>query len=161
MKNFLRDNKVRITALLIIVSILASIPFLKYTHDSPEEPIVTVIAEDGKKVNIIVEIADSPSERSKGLSNRKELAWNRGMLFVYEKDVENGFWMKDTTIPLSIAFINDNGTILDIQQMKPKTTEIHKPGMPYRYALEVNQGFFQKNNIEVANQVEIPAKYKK
>ncbi len=88
--------------------------------------------------------------------NRDNLCENCGMLFVYDKNVTKGFWMIDTTIPLSIAFISENGTIIDIQQMEPETSTSHSPGKPYRYALEVNQGFYQDRTIEVSDVVEIP-----
>lgn len=113
----------------------------------------------GEEIEIDVLIAEKPEERKQGLMNRESLCWDCGMLFVYEEDVEQGFWMKDTLIPLSIAFVAENGTILEIHQMEPETTNIHKPEQSYRYALEVNQGFFEEEEIGAGDSVSIPKAY--
>lgn len=121
---------------------------------------ITVTNSAGEEVKVKVEIADEEEEYEQGLMDRESLCENCGMLFVYEEDVTYGFWMKDTQILLSIAFISHNGTIIDIQQMEPETTDIHSPGDPYRYALEVNQGFFEDNEISVGDTVTIPDRYR-
>lgn len=123
--------------------------------ETKEEKIVIKNSTD-QEFEVIVEIADDPEERQKGLMGRDSLCENCGMLFVYKKDVDNGFWMKDTQIPLSIAFIHKNGTINEIQQMDPNTLDSHKPDSFYRYALEVNQGYFQENQIDAGDVVSIP-----
>ncbi len=78
------------------------------------------------------------------------------MLFVFAEDTQTGFWMKDTSIPLSIAFLAEDGTILDIQEMEPFSTEVHRPPGPYRYALEVNRGWFQRRGFQPGGRVEVP-----
>lgn len=110
----------------------------------------------GKQVALEVEIADTSDERSQGLMNRQDLAENAGMLFLYEDDHQGGFWMRDTLIPLSVAFVLENGTIIDIQDMEPQTTELHRPDEKYRNAIEVNRGWFERNGIAVGDIVEIP-----
>ena len=77
------------------------------------------------------------------------------MLFIFVVDQQGPFWMKDTLIPLSIAFIAADGRILEIQDMAPMTEELHRPAQSYRYALEVNQGFFSRNGVNPGDQVEI------
>ena len=85
---------------------------------TPELPTVTIHASCGE-VRVRVEVADDPAERAKGLMNRTTLGKNRGMLFVYPEERELSFWMKNTLIPLSIAFIDWERRIIDIQDMKP------------------------------------------
>ena len=113
--------------------------------------------EEGKRVTITVEIADSPQERATGLMNVAYLDEDYGMLFVYPEDTASGFWMKDTTIPLSIAFIAADGSILEMQDMEPLSVELHRPAQAYRYALEVNQGWFERHGLGAGDRAEIPA----
>jgi hypothetical protein len=117
---------------------------------------IVVIGGEGEGVELMVELARTAGERSRGLMFREELAEDGGMLFVYEEDTEAGFWMKDTLIPLSIAFIAADGTILDIQDMEPLSEDTHRPPEPYRYALEVNQGWFREHGLGREDRVEIP-----
>jgi len=97
---------------------------------------------------IVVEVAKTPNDRAIGLMGRKSLAENHGMLFVFEKAGVQCFWMKNTFIPLSIAFLRDDGTITNIADMAPLTTTSHCSSEPVRLALEVNQGWFAKRNIK-------------
>jgi uncharacterized membrane protein (UPF0127 family) len=121
----------------------------------PVRPVV-IKTSGGEKVEVTAEIADDKAERRKGLMGRTELAENAGMLFVYKREQPRSFWMKDTLIPLSIAFIAADGRIVDIQDMKPLDTTSHPSAEPAKYALEVNQGFFEKRGIRVGDRVEIP-----
>ena len=89
-----------------------------------------------------------------GLSKRESMPEQAGMLFVFPTDQQGAFWMKDTLIPLSIAFISADGRILEIQDMQPLSEELHIPASPYRYALEVNQGFFGKNEVNAGDTAE-------
>ncbi|MFP4001301.1 MAG: DUF192 domain-containing protein [Thermoplasmata archaeon] len=125
-----------------------------------EETKIFLTNSEGEEIVMTVEVAETEEERSQGLMDRDSLCEDCGMLFVYEEDVHNGFWMKDTQIPLSIAFISKNGTIMEIQQMEPETTDTHRPEESYRYALEVNQGFFQENGIGAGDQISIPEEYR-
>lgn len=110
----------------------------------------------GESVDLTVEIADDTDERAQGLMFREELPEDSGMLFVYPDDHLGGFWMKDTLIPLSIAFVTADGVIIDIQDMEPETTESHRPPDVYRSAVEVSQGWFDRNGIAVGDTVAIP-----
>jgi len=103
------------------------------------------IETDGGPVEVAVEIADSDEEREVGLMNRESLAEDAGMLFVFEEDVDFGFWMKNTLIPLSIAFADADGEIVRILDMEPCEADpcrVYDPEASYRTALEVNQGAF-------------------
>jgi uncharacterized membrane protein (UPF0127 family) len=105
---------------------------------------------------LIVELAMTPSERACGLSHRASLQEHHGMLFVYSSPKPLSYWMKDTKIPLSIAFIEDTGRILSIQKMTPmQSTERYRSPKPVRYALEVNQGWFAKHNIGIGDIVDL------
>lgn len=109
---------------------------------------------------LLVEIADSPRERQTGLMHREYLKRGEGMLFVFTNDEPRSFWMKNTTIPLSIAYIDKNGIIIDILDLEPlNLTSVPSSG-PVRYALELNQGEFQYRNIQVGDKVDIPEKYR-
>jgi uncharacterized membrane protein (UPF0127 family) len=121
-------------------------------------PTATVVVTDGDgaRAELTVELARSTAEHSRGLMFRESLPEDAGMLFVFPQDITGGFWMKDTSIPLSIAFIAGDGAILDIQEMEPLSTEVHQPPGRYRYALEVNQGWFQRHGFTPGDRVEIP-----
>lgn len=103
---------------------------------------------------IIVEIADEPHERGKGLMFRKEMATNEGMLFVYEKEEKRSFWMKNTYIPLSIAYLDKSGKIVHIADMKPHDETSTSSIYPAQYALEMNVGWFEKHQVKVGMKVD-------
>ncbi|MCS7258553.1 MAG: DUF192 domain-containing protein [candidate division WOR-3 bacterium] len=103
---------------------------------------------------IQVEVADTPEKRFYGLMDREFLGENEGMLFVFETSGIYSFWMKNTKIPLSIAFITDNGIITEIYEMIPYEEKIsYKPSTPVRYALEMNRGWFFRNGIKAGDVV--------
>ena len=118
---------------------------------------ITLIDVAGNRTELTVELARTAAERSRGLMFREELAEERGMLFVYQRETRAGFWMKNTTIPLSIAFIASDGTILETQDMEPLSKTLHRPAQVYRYALEVNKGWFGRHGLGPGDRVEIPA----
>jgi uncharacterized protein len=104
---------------------------------------------------LTIELATTPEARSCGLSLRDSLPANRGMLFVYAEPEILTFWMKNTRMPLSIAFIDTAGRIVSIQKMNPfPITTIYASPVPALYALEVNQGWFEENGIGVGYVVE-------
>jgi uncharacterized membrane protein (UPF0127 family) len=108
------------------------------------------------KVEVWVEIADNFIGRYIGLRNRESLPENHGMLFVYTEEDRLSFTMNDTLIPLSIAFLDSEGRIVDIQDMKPLTDGPYLSAQPAQYALEVNQGFFEEHGVEVGDRAELP-----
>lgn len=103
---------------------------------------------------IYVEIADTDESRALGLMNRNILEEDRGMLFVFEEERQVSFWMKNTLIPLSVAYINKEGVILEIYDMFPKSLEpVTSKRSSIKFALEVNKGFFDKNNIRIGDKM--------
>ena len=102
---------------------------------------------------IWVEVAKTPAERAKGLMGRKHLDREEGMFFIFETEDYHAFWMKNTLIPLSIAFMDRNGRIVEIADMKPLSLDSHSPSKPVLYALEMKQGWFSTNGIRVGDVV--------
>jgi len=94
------------------------------------------------------EIGATPDQRSRGLMFRKTLGPNQGMAFVFDDTAIHCMWMKNTLIPLSVAFIADNGTIINIEDMKAQTEDSHCAARPARYALEMNLGWFAKRGLK-------------
>ncbi len=133
------------------------IPAATGTEASPL-PISTITTSAGERVPVGVEIADTDVERQTGLMGRSALAEDAGMLFVFEGEQTLSFWMKNTLIPLSIAYIDAQGRIVDIQDMQPldDTPPHFVSAEPARYALEVNQGFFEERGVTVGDTVELP-----
>ena len=119
--------------------------------------IMTITNSTGERVEVPVEIAATDTERERGLMGRTALAEDAGMLFVFDREQQLSFWMKDTLIPLSIAYINESGRIVDIQDMQPLDETPHPSTEPARYALEVNGGFFVARGIKVGHKVESSA----
>jgi hypothetical protein len=97
---------------------------------------------------IDAQVAATPEQRSTGLMFRKEMPQHEGMLFVFEQPSMQCFWMKNTLLPLTAAFVADDGTIVNLADMKPQTTDSHCSAKPVRYVLEMNQGWFAKKNIK-------------
>jgi uncharacterized membrane protein (UPF0127 family) len=102
---------------------------------------------EGGPVAIRAELARTPEERSRGLMFRKKLPDGEGMLFIFERDEPLSFWMKNTLIPLSIAFIASNGRIIEIQDMRPHDLSSVKSSRSVRYALEAPQGWFDRAGV--------------
>jgi uncharacterized membrane protein (UPF0127 family) len=100
-----------------------------------------------------VEVAATPEQRERGLMERTHLADDAGMLFVFEQKARHCFWMKNTPLPLSIAFIADDGSIVEIDDMQPLTTDPHCVHEAVRYALEVKQGGFSDKDIGAGTRV--------
>lgn len=110
-----------------------------------------VIATDDANVRLDVEIAETDEQRQQGLMFRRSLARNAGMVFVFDGPTQGGFWMKDTLVPLSIAFLDEEGRVLRMLDMEPCTADpcpSYDPNVAYFSALEVNQGVFRANGVE-------------
>lgn len=97
---------------------------------------------------IVAEVAATPAERSQGLMHRQKLGANEGMLFVFPVTATHCFWMKNTPLPLSIAFLDERGQIVDIAEMAPNSEENHCPKQAARFALEMNAGWFAAKGLK-------------
>ena len=97
---------------------------------------------------IDAQVAQSPAQRETGLMYRRQMPQHEGMLFAFEQPGVQCFWMKNTLLPLTAAFIADDGEIVNLADMKPQTTDSHCSSRPVRYVLEMNQGWFAKRGIK-------------
>ena len=111
-----------------------------------------MLSVNGHKLT--AEVAHTVPTRSQGLMHRRMLPENRGMLFVFDNVAIHAMWMMNTYIPLSVAFLDERGVIINIEDMKPHTQDTHPAAKPARYALEVNQGWFGKHGIKPGAKIE-------
>lgn len=102
---------------------------------------------------VYVDIADNYDSRKRGLKYRREMSEDEGMIFIYPEPGIRSFWMKDTYIPLSLAYIDENGRIFQFVDMEPKDITTHPSDAPAQYVLEVNQGWFGKHGIKTGDLV--------
>ena len=102
---------------------------------------------------IDTQLALTAEQRSTGLMHRREMPQNEGMLFVFDQPTVQCFWMKNTLLPLTAAFVADDGTVVNLEDMKPKTTDSHCSTKPVRYVLEMNQGWFAKRGIKAGSKL--------
>lgn len=103
---------------------------------------------------LTAEVAGTDAHRATGLMHRRMLPENRGMLFVFPDVAFHSMWMMNTYVPLSVAFLDRDGTIINIAEMQPQTQTTHSAKRPAKYALEANQGWFSKRGIKPGTKVE-------
>lgn len=115
-----------------------------------------LIEQNGNQATVTVEIAATFVQREVGLMNRQQLPEDAGMLFLFPRDVQYGFWMKNTYVPLDIAYISAAGEVVQIFAAKPLDQTVLVPDKQYRYVLEVNQGWFQRHALGVGAKVTLP-----
>ena len=128
------------------------VPGLLLAQQAPQPTLRTTKLTAGIHV-ITAEIASTPQSRMIGLMMRERLAPNHGMVFVFEDKSQHCFWMRNTLIPLSIAFIDDDGTVVSIADMAPKSEASTCPQRPVRYALEMDQGWFAKRGVTAGTKI--------
>lgn len=130
-----------LTATALALCVL--IAFLLRAHGGSEPqsglPRITIAAGDRL---IDAEVASTPRQRAIGLMYRRDMPENEGMLFVFEQPAIQCFWMRNTLLPLTAAFLADDGTIVNLADMEPQSEEHHCSGQPVRYVLEMGQGWF-------------------
>lgn len=102
---------------------------------------------------IQAQVASTPEQRATGLMHRREMPANEGMLFVFEQPAGQCFWMKNTLLPLTAAFVADDGRIVNLADMQPQTLDSHCSAQPVRYVLEMNQGWFAKRGIQAGSKI--------
>ena len=105
---------------------------------------------------IDAQVATTNDQRMTGLMFRQEMPQHEGMLFVFEQPSQQCFWMKNTLLPLAIAFVADDGTIVNIEEMKAQTLDSHCSSKPVRYVLEMNTGWFSKRGIKAGTRLAGP-----
>ena len=130
-----------------LLSLATAFGNLSYAQNAPQMNLQRIKLSVGMHL-IDTQVAASPEQRSTGLMFRKEMPPSEGMLFVFEQASTQCFWMKNTLLPLTAAFVADDGTIVNLADMKPQTTDSHCSAQPVRYVLEMNQGWFGKKGIK-------------
>ena len=125
-------------------------------NDPPAGRFEIEITQGEARAAVTVEIAATPSQRQQGLMFREELAEDAGMLFLFLGDNRGGFWMRNTYVALDIAYIGADGRVQEIRAAKPLDETNLVPAQPYRYVLEVNQGWFERHGMGVGAQVTLP-----
>ena len=124
--------------------------------------VITFTNACGQPAPLRVDIAADEARQETGLMNITSLPADQGELFDFDNiaggaPVQVGFWMKDTLVPLSIAFVSADGTVQEIQDMQPQSLDIHTPAQPYLYAIEANQGWFARNGVTAGARVDVSA----
>lgn len=125
------------------------------TGERPQSGLATAVLRSGG-VEVRVELALTQEERQTGLMHRTKLPDGTGMLFVWNSDQRMSFWMKNTLVPLSIAFIASDGTIREIHDMEPLSESVVRSERYARYALEVPKGWFERVGLEPGDRFELP-----
>ncbi|MBI2744117.1 MAG: DUF192 domain-containing protein [Burkholderiales bacterium] len=129
-----------------------ALPGLGWSQESPQLQLPRVTLSAGMHL-IHAQVAATNEQRATGLMFRKEMPASEGMLFVFEQPSSQCFWMKNTLLPLTAAFVADDGTIVNLADMKPQTTNAHCSAKPVRYVLEMNQGWFAKRGIKAGSKL--------
>lgn len=139
------------TALVLLRSILALVLSSAATgalaQEMPQLHLPRVVLTAGMH-RIDAQIAQAPEERQIGLMHRQNMPGHEGMLFVFEQTATQCFWMKNTLLPLTAAFLADDGTIVNLVDMQPQSLESHCSSKPVRYVLEMHQGWFKQRGIK-------------
>lgn len=148
----------------IALLVLLCLTLLGACHEepTPAEPSgrATFTTDSGQVRTSPLEVADTKDERERGLMGRTELAGDSGMVFDFGGETASSFWMKDTLIPLSIAFWGEDARIVDILEMEPCAADpctLYTPRSPYTMALEMNAGWFDEHGVRIGDRVELRA----
>ena len=131
----------------VLTILLVTTAGMANADDSPQTNLQRITLTAGIH-QIDTQLAVTPNQQAVGLMYRNDMPMNEGMLFVFEQASVQCFWMKNTRLPLTAAFVADDGTIVNLENMKPQTTESHCSTQPVRYVLEMNQGWFARKGIK-------------
>jgi uncharacterized membrane protein (UPF0127 family) len=136
----------------VLAAALGLLALLPASPSAVADPLLTYPLKI-KGHTLRAELARTEEEMRTGLMFRRELGENNGMIFVYAREERWAMWMKNTYVPLSVAFIDRDGKILNIEDMEPLTLDSHQASAPARYALEMNRGWFEKRGIRPGDRV--------
>ena len=131
---------------------LALAPTALWAQQAPQPRLPTVSLGAGMH-NIVAEVASTPLQRQIGMMMRTEMAQHEGMLFVFEQPEVQCFWMRNTLLPLAIAFVADDGRIVNLSEMQPRSDDSHCSSQPVRYVLEMNRGWFSKRGLKAGDKL--------
>lgn len=144
LKHFVRPLALALVTSLVALSALA--------QGAPQTNLPRIKLQAGM-FQIDAQVAQTPDQRSIGLMYRTEMPPHEGMLFVFEQPATQCFWMKNTLLPLTAAFVADDGTIVNLADMKPQTTDAHCSLQPVRFVLEMHQGWFAKKGLKAGSRL--------
>jgi uncharacterized membrane protein (UPF0127 family) len=148
-------SKMRMASLLAGL-VLACVPLLSQAQGEPQSRLARIKLGAGMHL-IDTQLAQTPEQRQIGLMWRKDLPQNEGMLFVFEQPSVQCFWMRNTLTALTAAFLEDDGTIVNLEDMKPQSDDSHCSTKPVRFVLEMNQGWFKKRGMQAGFKLTGPA----
>lgn len=141
---------------LIFAAGLVTLTGLALSCQTDPNPVRARVALPVGPAVFLVEKASTPKERETGLMYRTKMAENEGMIFIFERDEHLSFWMKNTPLPLSIAYISSEGEIKEILDMQPQSEASVPSTWAVRYALELNQGAFARAGVKVGDRISLP-----
>ena len=136
----------------LFIGLFAALSFCALAQEGPQLNLKRIKISAGMH-QIDTQLAMTPVERQIGLMNRPAMPTHEGMLFVFEEPTKQCFWMKNTLLPLTAAFVADDGTIINLEDMKPQTLDAHCSTKEVRYVLEMNQGWFVKRGIKAGSKL--------
>ena len=147
--------RVFLKLIVLIVGVVLSFCAVLSCSDGLEERIKVVIGGESFRI----EVARTEEQKRQGLMNRRSLGDREGMIFVYESDQHLAFWMKNTTIPLTLAFLSKDGQIMQIEPLKPLSLKSVVSERAVRYALELPAGVLEELGVQVGDRVRLPADF--
>mgnify|MGYP002141726406 CR=1 FL=1 len=136
----------------LLTLLLSGLALTSFGQDTPQTHLPRIKLQAGM-FQIDTQVAQTPDQRSIGLMHRKEMPQHEGMLFVFEQPATQCFWMKNTLLPLTAAFVADDGTIVNLVDMKPQSTDSHCSEKPVRFVLEMHQGWFAKKGLKAGSRL--------
>jgi uncharacterized membrane protein (UPF0127 family) len=144
------QNSTMKTLALLCLALCCSLPALAQETPQTQLPRTTLTAGIHR---LDIQVAQTPEQHQIGLMYRSEMPQGEGMLFVFQAPAKQCFWMKNTILPLTAAFVADDGSIVNLEDMKPQTTDSHCSLKPVRYVLEMNQGWFAKKGLKAGSRL--------
>lgn len=147
---FFRGAFKGLTQMLAVAALF--VPLGASAQDGPQMNLQRVKLSAGMHL-IDAQVALTPEQRQIGLMFRKEMPQQEGMIFIFEQPAQQCFWMKNTLLPLTAAFVADDGTIVNLADMKPQTTDPHCSAQPVRFVLEMNKGWFARKRIKAGSKL--------
>ena len=136
----------------LLIGLLGLFSSFSWSQNAPQLDLPKVTLKAGMHL-IQAQVASTPEQRATGLMFRADMPANEGMLFVFEEPAGQCFWMKNTLLPPTAAFVADDGTIVNLADMKPKTLDSHCSAKPVRYVLEMHQGWFAKRGLQAGSRL--------
>ncbi len=136
----------------LLTLLLTGLAFAAVGQDGPQTNLPRIKLQAGM-YQIDTQVAQTPEQRSIGLMYRSDMPQHEGMLFVFEQAATQCFWMKNTLLPLTAAFVADDGTVVNLADMKPQTTDSHCSEKPVRFVLEMHQGWFAKKGFKAGTRL--------